>query len=55
MGSGRTRDGEIFPAVTRLMDELSARGITIHDSRFGPLVEQVTQPFPSRMLKKKLR
>ena len=29
-------DGEISPAVTRLLDELSARGITIHDSRFGP-------------------
>jgi hypothetical protein len=27
-------DGEISPAVTRLLDELSARGITIHDSRF---------------------
>lgn len=29
-------DREISPAVTRLLDELSARGITIHDSRFGP-------------------
>ena len=29
-------DGEISPAVTRLLDELSTRGITIHDSRFGP-------------------
>jgi hypothetical protein len=29
-------DGEISPAVTGLLDELSARGITIHDSRFGP-------------------
>jgi hypothetical protein len=29
-------DGEMSPAVTRLLDELSARGITIHDSRFGP-------------------
>ena len=27
-------DGEISPAVTKLLDELSARGITIHDSRF---------------------
>ena len=27
--------GEISPAVTRLLDELSARGITIHDSSFG--------------------
>jgi hypothetical protein len=29
-------DGEMSPAVARLLDELSARGITIHDSRFGP-------------------
>ena len=29
-------DGEMSPAVTRLLDELSARGITIHDFRFGP-------------------
>jgi hypothetical protein len=29
-------DGEMSPAVMRLLDELSARGITIHDSRFGP-------------------
>jgi hypothetical protein len=28
-------DSEISPAVTQLLDELSARGITIHDSRFG--------------------
>ena len=28
-------EGEISPSVTRLLDELSARGITIHDSRFG--------------------
>jgi hypothetical protein len=28
-------DGEMSPSVTRLLDELSARGITIHDSRFG--------------------
>lgn len=28
-------DGEISTAVTNLLDELSARGITIHDSRFG--------------------
>ena len=28
-------DGEISPAVSVLLDELSARGITIHDSRFG--------------------
>ena len=27
-------DGEMSPAVTRLLDELSARGITIHD--LGP-------------------
>jgi hypothetical protein len=29
-------DGEMSPAVTSLLDELSARGITIHDSRFEP-------------------
>jgi hypothetical protein len=29
-------DVEISPAVARLLDELSARGIAIHDSRFGP-------------------
>jgi hypothetical protein len=29
-------DAEISPAVTSLLDELSARGITIHNSRFGP-------------------
>jgi len=29
-------DGEISPAVTKLLDELSARGITIRDSQFGP-------------------
>jgi hypothetical protein len=28
-------DGETSPAVTGLLNELSARGITIHDSRFG--------------------
>ena len=28
-------NGEMSPAVTRLLDELSARGIAIHDSRFG--------------------
>ena len=28
--------GEISPEVTRLLEELSKRGITIHDSRFGP-------------------
>jgi hypothetical protein len=28
-------DGEISPAVSRLLDELSARGIAIHDSRSG--------------------
>jgi hypothetical protein len=28
-------DGQISPAVTSLLDELAARGITIHDSRFG--------------------
>lgn len=29
-------DGEMSRAVTRLLDELSVRGITIHDSRLGP-------------------
>jgi hypothetical protein len=29
-------DNEISPAVNILLDELSARGITIHDSRCGP-------------------
>ena len=29
-------DRKISLAVMRLLDELSARGITIHDSRFGP-------------------
>jgi len=29
-------NGEISPAVTRLLHELSARGIIIHDSRLGP-------------------
>jgi hypothetical protein len=29
-------DGEISPAVGQLLDELSARGITTHDSRFRP-------------------
>jgi hypothetical protein len=29
-------DADISPAVTKLLDELSARGIAIHDSRFGP-------------------
>ena len=29
-------DAEISPTVTRLLDELSAREITIHDSRFEP-------------------
>jgi hypothetical protein len=28
-------DGEISPAVAQLLDELSGRGIVIHDSRFG--------------------
>ncbi len=28
-------DGEISPAVATLLDELSARAITIHDTRFG--------------------
>src|ERR1700716_969952 len=27
-------DGEVAPAVTQLLDELSARGITIHNSGF---------------------
>jgi hypothetical protein len=29
-------DGEVSPAVARLLNDLSARGITIHDFRFGP-------------------
>jgi hypothetical protein len=29
-------DGETSPAVTKLLAELSGRGINIHDSRFGP-------------------
>jgi|SRR5579863_1124839 len=29
-------EAEISPAVARLLDELSGRGITIHDSRLGP-------------------
>jgi hypothetical protein len=29
-------DGDVSPAVTKLLDELSARGITIYDSRVGP-------------------
>jgi hypothetical protein len=29
-------DGEMSPAVKVLLDELSARGITIQDSRVGP-------------------
>jgi hypothetical protein len=29
-------DGEISPAVRQLLDELSARGITIHDTQFRP-------------------
>jgi hypothetical protein len=29
-------DGEMSPAVATLLDELSVRGITIHDSRLGP-------------------
>ncbi len=29
-------DGEISPAVTKLLDEMAARGITIHDCRLGP-------------------
>lgn len=28
-------EGEMSPSVTALLDELSARGITIHDSRLG--------------------
>ena len=28
-------DGEISEAVMQLLDELSARGITLHDGRFG--------------------
>jgi hypothetical protein len=28
-------DGEISPAVTKLLDELSARGLHIHDSWLG--------------------
>jgi hypothetical protein len=29
-------EGEPSPAVTALLEELSSRGITIHDCRFGP-------------------
>jgi hypothetical protein len=29
-------DGEVSPAVTKLLNELAARGIAIHDSRLGP-------------------
>ncbi len=29
-------DGEISPAVARLLGELSARGIILHKLRFGP-------------------
>jgi hypothetical protein len=29
-------DSEISLAVTRLLEELSARGVTVHDFRFGP-------------------
>jgi hypothetical protein len=29
-------DGEISTAVKQLLDELSARGLTIHDTRLGP-------------------
>ena len=29
-------DGEISPAVRQLLDELSARGITIYDTRSAP-------------------
>jgi len=29
-------DSEISPAVTRLLEELSARGVTVHDFRSGP-------------------
>ena len=28
-------DGETSPAVALLLEELTARGLTIHDSRFG--------------------
>jgi hypothetical protein len=28
-------ESQISPAVTNLLNELSSRGITIHDSRFG--------------------
>ena len=31
-----TGDSEISSAVSRLLEELSARGIAIHDSRSGP-------------------
>lgn len=31
-----TGDAGTSPAVTTLLDELSARGIAIHDSRLGP-------------------
>ncbi len=29
-------DGDVSPAVTQLLDELSTRGITIHRFRLGP-------------------
>jgi hypothetical protein len=29
-------DDEISPAVTKMLDELSARGIIVHESRLGP-------------------
>ena len=29
-------DGEISPAVSQLLGELTARGIPIHDARLGP-------------------
>jgi hypothetical protein len=29
-------DGDASPAVTTLLNELSARGVAIHDSRLGP-------------------
>jgi len=29
-------ESEMSPAVRKLLDELSSRGITIHDSRSGP-------------------
>lgn len=29
-------DGEMSLAVTRLLEELSARGVTVHDFRSGP-------------------